>query len=66
MDQMLESSIQHWLALADEQDRAVAEGIACCPQASRARADTFRRTARALQLEQETGKPHCVCCLKER
>lgn len=26
------------------------------------RADTYRRTARALRLEAETGRPHCSQC----
>jgi hypothetical protein len=28
----------------------------------RHRAETYRRTARALRLEAETGKPHCSMC----
>jgi hypothetical protein len=57
-------SIVHWEALAVEQERAIAEGFACCPEASRAKASTYRRTAEALRLEERTGIWHCSCCLK--
>ena len=31
---------------------------------SRARAETYRRTAESFRLEESTGVVHCVCCLK--
>jgi hypothetical protein len=64
------ASIEHWLALATEaEDQAAwdrARGFdlslpGCSPGDHRAR--TFRRTAEALQLELETGRPHCSACL---
>lgn len=47
---------REWDALADEQDANTAPG--------RARAETYRRTAESLRLEEQTGEGHCVCCLK--
>jgi hypothetical protein len=63
---MLTESIAHWTALAEAQDRSIAEGFAACPQAAKHKADLYRRTAQALQYEQDTGVPVCVCCLKPR
>lgn len=63
-----ESSIQHWLSLAAEADSAGAyeEGRGSSGAAYRAKAETYRRTAESLRLEVATGKPHCVCCLKDK
>jgi hypothetical protein len=60
----IDESIAHWTRLAEDQERAVSEGYACCPQASQAKSSVYRRTVLALQLEKETGFSHCVCCLK--
>lgn len=32
--------------------------------AHRAKAETYRRAAESIRLEESTGAPHCVCCLK--
>jgi hypothetical protein len=61
---MLAESIAHWAALAEEQERSIAEGWTLVPAAARARAETYRRTAKALQHEADTGVALCVCCLK--
>lgn len=61
---VIEKAIAHWDALAIEQDRHIAEGITLCPQASKSKADLYRRTAEALRIELRTGQPHCACCLK--
>lgn len=59
----LESAAEHWNELAAATDAAVAAGIAD-PLAGGYRADTYRRTARAMRIEIETGVAVCVCCFK--
>jgi len=50
--------------LADDYDRLAAEQEAERTPAYEAMAATSRRCARSLRLEAQTGKLHCVCCLK--
>lgn len=64
-------SRNHWIALAVEADaRADYEERAGRGSGSgtahRNKAEMYRRTAKALNLELETGKAHCACCLKPR
>ncbi|WP_287497515.1 hypothetical protein [Pandoraea sp. CB10b_02] len=56
-------AVQHWRALADEQDRAAELGITH-PNVAKANADLYRRTARSIEIEIETGTAVCVCCFK--
>jgi hypothetical protein len=53
-----------WEGLAAKEDRAVAEGYAICPEASKYRAETYRRVVESFRLEERTGEPHCSCCLR--
>jgi hypothetical protein len=62
----IDQSIAHWISLADTLERRISEGYSICPQADRAKAGTYRRTAQALELEKQTGIWHCVCCLKPK
>jgi hypothetical protein len=64
------ASIEHWLALATEEEKQAAwdreRGIDLSKPGCSAgdhRARVYRRTAEALQLERETGRPHCSACL---
>ncbi|WP_186122292.1 hypothetical protein [Burkholderia gladioli] len=56
-------AVQQWRALADEQDRAAELGLTH-PNVARANADLYRRTARSIEVEIETGTAVCVCCFK--
>lgn len=47
-------AIAGWLQTADEAERA---GLTFA-------ANTYRSTARSIELEQETGVPVCACCFK--
>lgn len=56
----------HWDALAEEADR-----IGDCEKSrgrydgvQRNKAETYRRTAEALRIEDRTGVSVCVCCHK--
>ncbi|HSX23291.1 MAG TPA: hypothetical protein VLE97_11010 [Gaiellaceae bacterium] len=66
----LAASIEHWRRLASEAEDQAAwdreHGIDLSKPGCSAgdyRAQTFRRTAEALQLELQTGRPHCSACL---
>lgn len=63
------------LASANHWDRLAAEALAAAEwddlhvgsgAASRAKAETYKRTAESLRMEHRTGVPHCSCCLKPR
>ncbi|KDR25996.1 hypothetical protein [Caballeronia zhejiangensis] len=58
-----QSAIAQWNALADEQDRAAALGITHASVA-KYNASLYRRTARSIQHEIDTGTAVCVCCFK--
>jgi hypothetical protein len=60
---MLEKAIVQWAALADEEDRAAEMGITDYKTA-KFRADVYRRTVRALEIERDTGIAVCSCCHK--
>lgn len=60
----INESIEHWNMLADTEDCMIRDGVSMCHQASRARAELYRRTAKALRIERDTGDPVCVCCHK--
>lgn len=57
------TAIQQWLALADEQERGAELGL-IHPKVAAYRASLYRRTARAIEIELETGQAVCVCCFK--
>lgn len=56
----------HWEALADREDEQAdwdhAHGYGDVTS-FRNRAKLYRRTAKSLRLEAETGRPHCTNCL---
>lgn len=62
----IEDSKDHWAQLAKEADEHAdyLEGRGEYAGDWRHKAETYRRTVRSLIQERETGKPHCVCCLK--
>lgn len=57
------AAVQGWRDLADEQERAMALGI-LHPTVAAYNANLYRRTARSIEIELETGQPVCVCCFK--
>lgn len=62
-------SAEHWESLAEGEERMIAHYAALGnPHGSTDsyahRAKTYRDAAKALRLQESTGKPHCVCCLK--
>ena len=68
--EQLAASVEHWRRLASEAEDQAAwdrdRGIDLSLPGSSAgdhRARTYRRTADALQLELQTGRPHCSACL---
>lgn len=62
----MQEHIDEWRALAQESDRRAAyeDGRGSSGVAHHNRAELYRRTATALEMERDTGRPHCVCCLK--
>ena len=58
-----QGAIQHWRDLSDEQERGAALGL-IHPKVAAYNASLYRRTARAIEIELETGKAVCVCCFK--
>ncbi len=62
----LQESIAHWVALAVEAEEFASyeEAMGWSGASYRNKAELYRRTARALRMEMETGRPHCACCLK--
>jgi hypothetical protein len=60
-----QESADHWNKLADDELRwaSYEEGRGHYGGVHRNRAEMFRKTARSLQLEIETGKPHCTVCV---
>jgi xanthine dehydrogenase iron-sulfur cluster and FAD-binding subunit A len=65
MAHKLDEAIAAWLQLADDEDRMVELGLDYGGHAAfRFRADTYRRTAKALQWEKDTGEAVCSCCFK--
>lgn len=59
----LEASAIHWDGLADEAERGSEMGV-IHPIVAKAQADLYRRTARSLRIQAETGVAVCVCCFK--
>lgn len=63
--QELETAIAAWLQLAEDEDRAIELGITYgSDDVFRYRANLYRRTAKALQYQLDTGIAICVCCFK--
>jgi hypothetical protein len=60
---MFEQAIKQWAALADEEDRAAEMGITD-PKTAKFRANVYRRTVRALEIQRDTGIAVCSCCHK--
>lgn len=58
-----QTAIKHWRDLADEQERGAELGL-IHPKVAAYNASLYRRTARAIEIESETGKAVCVCCFK--
>ncbi|HCJ6265525.1 hypothetical protein ACM7I9_09435 [Pseudomonas aeruginosa] len=54
---------QHWLDLADEQEHGATLGL-IHPKVAAHNASLYRRTARSIEIEIETGQAVCVCCFK--
>lgn len=66
------ASAEHWERLADEAnakakwDRDLGIDLSAPgTSAGDYKAATYRRTAKALRLEAETGRAHCSLCLKD-
>jgi hypothetical protein len=67
----LEVSAQHWEKLADDEERwahyeevELKERHGKVHEVHRHKARVYRDAAKANRLQIETGRPHCVCCLK--
>lgn len=63
---MIAESIAIWSKLASDAEEFAAyeEARGSSGAVYRNKAETYRRTVRALELERETGIAHCVCCLR--
>lgn len=59
-------SAAQWALLAEEAERMAEweESHGRYGGVYRNKAATYRRAVEANALEDQTGKPHCVCCLK--
>jgi hypothetical protein len=70
MTETLNNSIAHWNRLAEEADQRAdyeeGRGDANNAKVIRTNAEMYRRTAKSIELEKQTGKPHCACCLSAR
>lgn len=62
----LEQSRDHWLALAADEDRMAEFESARGRYVGvyRNRAETYRRVAKAMQIQIDTGVAVCSCCFK--
>lgn len=62
----MQEHIDHWRALATASDARAAyeDARGSSGVAHRNKAESYRAVARALELERDTGQPHCPCCLK--
>ncbi len=61
----LQTAIDHWYALADEEERYIELDITYGSDAVyRYRAETYRRAAKALEIQRDTGVAVCSCCHK--
>lgn len=61
----LNAAIAAWLELAETEDRAIELGITNgSDSAFRFRANTYRRCAKALEWERDTGEAVCTCCFR--
>lgn len=61
----IEKSIAWWYKLADDEDRSIAWGLTCgSPAPFIARAENYRRAAKALEIGRDTGVAVCTCCHK--
>lgn len=67
IDKLTEAAIG-WNELANDKERKADwdDKMGIGGQASRNMANACRRAVVSLFLEQETGLPHCSCCLKPR
>ena len=59
----LEQAALQWESLAAEAERGAETGI-IHPTVAKAQADLYRRTARSLRIQADTGVAVCVCCFK--
>lgn len=65
MAHKLDEAIAWWLKLADDEERAIELDLDYgSSSAFRFRADTYRRTAKALEWQRDTGEAVCSCCFK--
>ena len=61
----LDTAIAAWLQLAIDEEHAIELGITNGDYSVfRNRAELYRRTAKALEYERDTGIAICVCCFK--
>lgn len=61
----LQEAIDHWYMLADQEEWYIANNLTHGSDASFiARAETYRRTAKALEIKRDTGVAVCSCCFK--
>lgn len=56
-------AVMHWNKLADEAECNATLGLTH-PNVAAVQADCYRRTARAIQHEIDTGVAVCSCCFK--
>ena len=63
----MKSPQEHWRTLAQEKRNRAAylEGRGEYGGVQRTQADTYDRTAEALDLEDKHGEPFCVCHMRE-
>ncbi len=62
-EDQIQNSIDHWNALADQEQRMIDNNLTCgSDKPFLARIETYRRTARSLEIQRDTGVAVCVCC----
>lgn len=59
----LDEAIQQWVSLAEQVEHSAALSL-IHPDVARAKSDLYRRAARALEIERDTGIAVCSCCHK--
>jgi hypothetical protein len=60
-----EKAIAWWLKLADDEERMIELGLTYgSAEPFIARAETYRRAAKAIEIKRDTGVGVCSCCFK--
>ena len=61
-NRFLQDAINHWYELADNEEYMITNNLTCgSAKVFHVRADMYRRTAKALEIQRDTGIAVCSC-----